>query len=300
MPHYDFRVSEQGWCPSFFDDTSWAQYQNGVGWVGQDDLTAIVEIGASIPAGEPYLLKLTLVLSVADPEFGITLYTYFPDYSCADAYENFLGDGADIVRGFPAGVNEVTFAIASSGLVGGLDILAESSISENVVVVQQIELFSIGEGQVATVNTFQITDYSNEKSSFGVTSITATAGNLAAQQTLAADLAAAVVDLTIGEVTKQQMALVILDTPAIPTSPYAQRELKWLVQYIGDASGKIFSTEIAAPNITDNVAANTDIADLTSTDWAAFVTAFEAFVRSPDNGTETVTVLGARVVGRNI
>jgi len=153
---------------------------------------------------------------------------------------------------------------------------------------------------MATQNTIQITDYSNEKSSFGVTSITANAGNLAAQQTAAAALVAAVEDLTIGEVTKQQMALVILDTPAIPTSPYAQRELKWLVRYVGDSSGKIFSVEIAAPDITDNVAPNTDIADLASTDWAAFVTAFESYVRSPDNGTETVTVLDARVVGRNI
>jgi len=153
---------------------------------------------------------------------------------------------------------------------------------------------------MATQNTIQITDYSNEKSSFSVTSITANAGNLAAQQTAAAALVAAVEDLTIGEVTKQQMALVILDSPAIPTSPYAQRELKWLVQYQGDTSGKLFSTEIAAPDITDNVAVNTDIADLASTDWAAFVTAFESYVRSPDNGTETVTVIGARVVGRNI
>jgi len=153
---------------------------------------------------------------------------------------------------------------------------------------------------MATQNTIQITDYSNEKSSFSVTSVTANAGNLAAQQTLAAALVAAVEDLTIGEVTKQQMALVILDSPAIPTSPYAQRELKWLVQYQGDTSGKLFSTEIAAPDITDNVAPNTDIADLASTDWAAFVTAFEALVRSPDNGTETVTVVSARVVGRNI
>jgi len=153
---------------------------------------------------------------------------------------------------------------------------------------------------MSTVNTFQITDYSNEKSSFGVTSITATAGNLAAQQTAAAALAAAVDDLTIGELTKQQMALVILDTPAIPTDPYAQREMKWLVQYIGDASGKIFQTEIAAPDLTGNTVPNSDVADLTSTDWAAFVTAFESFVRSPDNGTETVTVLRADVVGRNI
>jgi len=153
---------------------------------------------------------------------------------------------------------------------------------------------------MATQNGFQITDYSNEKSSFGVTSVTANAGNLAAQQTLAADLFAAVDALTIGELTKQSMSLVIYDTPAIPTSPYAQRELKWLVQYIGNASGKTFSVEIAAPDITDNVVENTDVADLGSTDWADFKSAFEAYVKSPDNGTEAVTVIGARLVGRNI
>jgi len=153
---------------------------------------------------------------------------------------------------------------------------------------------------MATQNTFQITDYSNEKSSFAVTSITANAGNLAAQQTAAAALASAVDDLIIGDLTKQVQSLVILDTPAIPTNPYAQREIKWLVSYIGDSSGKIFSTEIAAPDLTDNTVANSDMADLSSTDWAAFVTAFEAYVRSPDNGTETVTVLKAEVVGRNI
>jgi len=153
---------------------------------------------------------------------------------------------------------------------------------------------------MATQNTIQITDYSNEKSSFGVTSITANAGNLAAQQTAAAALVAAVDDLTIGELTKQQMALVILDTPAIPVDVYAQRELKWLVQYQGDTSGKLFSIEIACPDVTDNVAPNTDVANLASDDWAAFVTAFEAFARSPDNGTETVTVIGAKLVGRNI
>lgn len=153
---------------------------------------------------------------------------------------------------------------------------------------------------MATQNTIQITDYSNEKSSFSVTSVTANAGNLAAQQTLAAALVAATEDLTIGELTKQQMALVIYDTPAIPSSPYAQRELKWLVQYQGDTSGKLFSVEIAAPDITDNVTPNTDIADISSTDWAAWVTAFEAYAKSPDNGTEAVTVIGAKVVGRNI
>jgi len=99
---------------------------------------------------------------------------------------------------------------------------------------------------------------------------------------------------------KQEQCLIILDTPALPTSPYAQRELKWLVTYSGNTSGKKFTIEIACPDVTDNVVPNTDLADLASTDWAAFVTAFEAYVKSPDNGTEAVTVLSARVVGRNI
>lgn len=153
---------------------------------------------------------------------------------------------------------------------------------------------------MSTRNPIQITDYSNEKSSFAVTSITANAGNLAAQQTLAAALVGAVGDLTIGLITKQEQCLVILDSPGMPTNPYAQREMKWLVSYSGDTSGKKFNVEIAAPDVTDNVVPNTDIADLASDDWAAFVTAFEAYGRSPDNGTETVTVLGAKLVGRNI
>jgi len=147
---------------------------------------------------------------------------------------------------------------------------------------------------------FQITDYSNEKSTTVLNTTVLTAGNFAAQQTLAAALAAAIEDLTIGELTKQINSVPVLDTPAIPTNPYAQREMKWLVSYQGDVSGKLFSSEIAAPDITDNVVPNTDVADITSTDWAAFVTAFEAYVKSPDDPTETVTVIGAHIVGRNI
>jgi len=147
---------------------------------------------------------------------------------------------------------------------------------------------------------FQITDYSNEKSTTVLNTTVLTAGNFAAQQTLAAALAAAIENLSIGELTKQINSVPVLDTPAIPTNPYAQREMKWLVQYQGDVSGKLFSSEIAAPDITDNVVPNTDTADITSTDWAAFVTAFEAYVKSPDDVTETVTVIGARLVGRNI
>lgn len=151
-----------------------------------------------------------------------------------------------------------------------------------------------------TRNAITINDYSNELSSFGVNSVAVTEVNLSAQLTAAAVLVAAVTDLTIGVITKQTMQLVPYETTGTPTSPYAQREMKWLVSYRGDESGKLFQIEIAAPDITGNVVPNSDIADLSSADWVAFISAFEAFVRSPDDDTETVTVTGARLVGRNI
>lgn len=153
---------------------------------------------------------------------------------------------------------------------------------------------------MATRNNFVIRDYSNETSNFGVTSITGNAGNLTAQLAAQTTLSSAVENLTIGHLDKYTYAIEGLNSPVTPSNPYAQREMKWLVQYVGDTSGKTFSLEIAAPNITDNVVPNSDVANLASDDWVAFVEAFEAFARSPDNGTETVTVTGARLVGRNI
>lgn len=149
-------------------------------------------------------------------------------------------------------------------------------------------------------NTITINDYSNEKSGFGFSSSELTAGNIVAQLAAAATLVAATEDLTIGAVVKQQIAQVPLDSPATPTSPYAQREMKWLVTYQAVTSGKLHTLEIAAPDITDNVAPNTDIADLSSDDWAAWVTAFVAFAKAPDDLTDSVIVLGAKLVGRNI
>jgi len=153
---------------------------------------------------------------------------------------------------------------------------------------------------MATQNNIQITDYSNEKSSFGVVSVTGNSGNLTAQTAAQAALTDAVANLSIGVVSKATYGIQLIDAPGIPTNPYAQRELKWLVQYQAATSGKVFSVEIAAPDVTDNVVVNSDQADLGSTDWLAFISAFEAFAKSPDNGTEAVVVIGAKLVGRNI
>jgi len=147
---------------------------------------------------------------------------------------------------------------------------------------------------------FQITDYSNERSGFRVVSPDLTAGNFAAQETAADALAAAVDDLTIGHLSRQTLSNVLIDDPDIPTDPYAQRELKWLVRYRGATSGKMYSLEIPAPDVTGNLVANSDLADPTSADWVAFISAFEAFARTPDNPSALVEFVDARLVGRNL
>lgn len=153
---------------------------------------------------------------------------------------------------------------------------------------------------MASRTTYTIRDYSNELSSFAVTSLTGTAGNLAAELAAAAALSSAIENLSLGHLDKYTYQIIPLDTVITPTNPLAQRELKWLVSYRGDVSGKIFQMEIPAPNPTDNLVGNSDVADIGSADWNAFVIAFETYARSPDNGTENVVVLGARLVGRNI
>jgi len=149
-------------------------------------------------------------------------------------------------------------------------------------------------------NTVTITDYSDENSSFGFSSAALTSGNIVAQTGLLGDLATATEAISIGHLSKQQVAQILVTDPDIPTNPYAQREMKWLVTYADATSGKKYSLEIPAPDITDNVVPNTDQANLTSTDWAAWVDAFEAVAKAPEDLTHSVTVIGAVLVGRNI
>jgi len=149
-------------------------------------------------------------------------------------------------------------------------------------------------------NTIVITDASQENSSFGYESAALNAGNIVAQTALHVALAEATEDITIGHVSKAGLYQPFVDDPGVPTNPYAQRELKALVTYQGVITGKKFQTEIAAPNLTDTLVPGTDTFDLTSTEWDAWVTAFVGVAKSPDDPTESVIVLGARLVGRNL
>lgn len=143
-------------------------------------------------------------------------------------------------------------------------------------------------------------DYSDEKSSWGVAIVTLTAANVAAQQTLLDALTTATDGIVLTSSVKEET--VYKRTPhagAQPTDSAAQRENKWLVRYVGDATFKKFQVEIPGADLSLlSTAPQTDFADLDGAEMAAFVTAFEAVVRSPNDPTETVTVSSIQFVGR--
>jgi len=88
---------------------------------------------------------------------------------------------------------------------------------------------------------------------------------------------------------------------AVPVSPFAQRELKILLRYQGDTTGRKRSVEIPTPDLAALTLVGKDQVLLADGGvMAAFVTAFEAIARMPDNAAETVTVTGAEIVGRNL
>jgi len=148
--------------------------------------------------------------------------------------------------------------------------------------------------------TLTFTDNSNEDSTVTYHAPNLTAANFDAQGTLAGALSVATNALSLGHLSKRTIAQDPINDPGIATDVYAQRELKWRVTYQGDTSGKTFQLEIPCALLTDNLVPNTDMADLTSTSWENWVEAFEAYARTPDDVAETVTVISAKLVGRNL
>jgi len=149
--------------------------------------------------------------------------------------------------------------------------------------------------------TLTYTDYSREKSPAKFTGPVPVQAGFDTWVGLMTALKAALEDITLGELAKEtRSSYVDIVSNDAPTDANAQRERKWLVTYRGNTSEKLFRVEIPCADLTGHLLPASDEADLAETDMAAFVSAFEAFQRSPDNGTENVTVVSIRAVGRNI
>lgn len=116
-----------------------------------------------------------------------------------------------------------------------------------------------------------------------------TAGNFDAQVTEQNALRNAVNAITLGELTKVTRVAVESPQPgANPASPFAQRELKWLVRYHDDVTGKRATLEIPCADLAKLDPNNEDIADTSDADIAAFITAFEAYVLGPSGNNAVV------------
>lgn len=143
-------------------------------------------------------------------------------------------------------------------------------------------------------------DWSGEVSGFELTTLALDGSSYSALGTLYTALDDAIADLTSGQLAKKSFGN--RTNESSDNGPFgANREDKLLVTYKGDTSEKIFRFEIPCRSLVEaNLLANSDMLDMANGEVAALVSAVEDLARSPDNGTETVTVLSIRLVGRNI
>jgi hypothetical protein len=166
---------------------------------------------------------------------------------------------------------------------------------------------------MAGYNSFTLMDHGGEKSvmSFYTPNITGTLLPNTVTQFNA--LRSAIIGITLGTVVQEELSLFRNKlSNALPATPNAQRERKWLVVYEdvteflnpptntirNEGYRKVFTLEIATANLVGNLQPNSDEANLSATPVAAFVTAFETLARSPYGGQ--VNVLKLVAVGRNL
>ena len=134
-----------------------------------------------------------------------------------------------------------------------------------------------------------LVDRDNEASTISVHATALTAGNFAAEDTKADALIAAIEDVTQMVVTKDsRIASETKFTPALPTDPFAQRGIKWLVR-CGDTNGNPVTFHIPGANLGGAGLLVGENLDLASAEGAALVTAIEAYVKSNDGEAVVVT-----------
>jgi hypothetical protein len=137
--------------------------------------------------------------------------------------------------------------------------------------------------------TVSMLDKEGESVSFSIRGVTLTSGNIVAQVAAAAAVRAAVEDVSL-LVTKSESLVAVENSyaPTLPTDPYAQRGIKFLVRGV-DANGNPQSFHISGAHLSLAGLMDGENVDLASTEGAALVTALEAFWVS--NAGEAVTVL---------
>lgn len=161
---------------------------------------------------------------------------------------------------------------------------------------------------MAHLSSFTLLDYSNEKSNVRLYNGAITSVNIAAFLTEFGQMRDAIDLITSGTIHKEAwIGDETLLSNTLPTNPFSQRELKWLVQYRDTTSNNLYTITLptADPSGVDGggdprLVPGTDLANTANADIAAFITRFNSFARSPEADDHLVAVTEIRLVGRNI
>ena len=105
--------------------------------------------------------------------------------------------------------------------------------------------------------------------------------------------------VTLCNFTDQNLIVQVqADTPVIPTSVFAQREVALWIQYTDTVTGDYGTMSIPGPNLTLLGQAGTDEVDIiANVTMAAFVVILEANLVSRDDNP--IEVVRARIIGRS-
>lgn len=162
-----------------------------------------------------------------------------------------------------------------------------------------------------------VRDFDREIGTFSINTDVITSANFNDLTSDVNALRLALQAMILGEVLQTQITKVSKHSAAETTDPQAQRETKWQVLF-RDTAAYLDPPGNTVPNpgylrefVAEIPCANLDLLpaagsgqveglrylDLTGTEAAAFVTAFEAVARSPTGGA--VEVIAIRQVGRN-
>lgn len=148
-------------------------------------------------------------------------------------------------------------------------------------------------------------DFEGEKSTFKMHVPTLTAANIDAVKLAITNFATNIAAVTNGlEVKYQLMAEVTGSGSGYASDGTANRELKWLLRYSDNVTGKVYTAELPCPDLSATLRSQSDgaanLADGTVWGGAAnlFKENFEIAFISPEGNA--VTLISARIVGRNI
>jgi hypothetical protein len=151
----------------------------------------------------------------------------------------------------------------------------------------------------AHYGSFTFKDFSDENSSMSFNFPAVTALNIAAFLADFGDLRTATEDIVLGTLSADSWTGDRTKySAAPPTDVNAQRERKFMFIYEDTVTLTPGRVEVPTADFTGRLVDDTDKVDLTNTEIAAWVAAFETLARTDDGNT--LNVLEGRAVGRNL